>query len=354
MTNGPDQNIALSEEIRNLKEHVAALEQRIANLEGKAPKPAVAAVVPPRMVQSIEDQRIESRLGLLWVNRIGALTLALGVLFLFKYAIDKQWITIWGRVGLGLFAGVALAAFSEWLRTRDQRVFSQGVFGCGVAVFYISLYFGFDEFRGAHPSTALTVSLIAILFALLLWAAIRWIRSILLVLNTAWAVGCTALILHHGNPDGFAWAMAVMAIVYFVLSGRMVSPAPLQRTMYLLGHGCLLVAVIQFLVTRIQHDVVALNRPNVTSESLSFLFALYAVGMIVIGFVRHRPIDRLLALGAIGFVVIKLYFYDVWLLDRLYRISAFVALGILLLSASYLYSRWKDKLDLLWSTGSDQ
>jgi uncharacterized membrane protein len=64
--------------------------------------------------------------------------------------------------------------------------------------------------------------------------------------------------------------------------------------------------------------------------------------------------DRLLALGAIGFVVVKLYFYDVWLLDRLYRISAFVALGILLLAASYLYSRWKDKLDVLWSAGSDQ
>jgi uncharacterized membrane protein len=46
-------------------------------------------------------------------------------------------------------------------------------------------------------------------------------------------------------------------------------------------------------------------------------------------------------------VVIKLYLYDVWLLTRFYRVSAFVALGILLLVASYVYSRFKEKLDLL-------
>ncbi len=121
----------------------------------------------------------------------------------------------------------------------------------------------------------------------------------------------------------------------------------------MLGHGCLLVAVVQWLLTWIRQSVAPPDYLNVTNESLSFLFALYAVAMIAIGFARRRTLDRLLGLLAIGFVVLKLYLYDVWLLDRLYRISAFVALGILLLAASYLYSRWKDKLDVLWSARTD-
>jgi uncharacterized membrane protein len=39
-------------------------------------------------------------------------------------------------------------------------------------------------------------------------------------------------------------------------------------------------------------------------------------------------------------VIAKLYLYDVWLVDRLYRIVAFTVLGALLLVASWIYSRW--------------
>lgn len=344
MTNGSAENLRLQEEIRSLKEHVTALERRIATLEaGRAPSVAAPS----------EDQRIESRLGLLWVNRIGAITLAFGVLFLFKYAIDKQWITIWGRIVLGLLAGWVLAGFSEWLRKRDQRVFSQGVYGCGVAVFYISLYFGIDEFRSEYGSAAFAVCILSAVFAALFFFAVRWGRSFLLSCNAAWAIISAALVLHHSYPNVFASFVLGLALVHFVLSGREHSRSELRRTLYALGHGCLLVAVVQWLLTWISRNVARPDHLNVTSESLSFLFAIYAITMITIGFARRRTIDRLLGLLAIGFVVFKLYFYDVWLLDRLYRISAFVALGILLLAASYLYSRWKDKLDVLWTTGTD-
>jgi uncharacterized membrane protein len=48
-------------------------------------------------------------------------------------------------------------------------------------------------------------------------------------------------------------------------------------------------------------------------------------------------------LGLLAAVIVKLYVYDVWLLTRFYRIGAFVALGVLLLAASYLYSRFKSR-----------
>jgi len=342
--NGSDENLRFQEEIRGLKEHVTALENRVATLEaGRAPSVPLPS----------EDQRIESRLGLLWVNRIGAITLAFGVLFLFKYAIDKQWITIWGRIILGLIAGGILTGFSEWLLRRDQRVFSQGVYGCGVAVFYISLYFGLDEFHDEHRSAALAVCALSAVFVILLVFAVRLGRSFFLSSNAAWAILTAGLVLHHPYPNVFAWFVLGLAVVHFVLSSREHSRSEPRRTLYVLGHSCLLVAVIQWLLTWISRNVARSDHLNVTSESLSFLFAFYAIVMITIGFARRRALDRFLGLLAIGFVVVKLYFYDVWLLDRLYRISAFVALGVLLLAASYLYSRWKDKLDLIWASKMD-
>ena len=59
-------------------------------------------------------------------------------------------------------------------------------------------------------------------------------------------------------------------------------------------------------------------------------------------------INRVLGLGLIGLVVAKLYLYDVWLLVRIYRIAAFAVLGALLLITSYLYSRYKEKIETWW------
>lgn len=345
MMNGSDEHGRLQEEIRSLREHVTALESRVAKLETGA--------IPSRPAVPVEDQQIESRLGLLWVNRIGAITLAFGVLFLFKYAIDKQWITIWGRIVLGLLVGAALTGFSEWLRKRDQRVFSQGVYGCGIAVFYISLYFGLDELLAEHTSRAVAVCAVSVLFIVLLAAAVRWVRPLLLCFNTGWALISAGLILHHVYPNAFASAALILSVVHFLLSARISPQTEPRRTLYVLGHSCLLVAAVQWLFLWTSRSFPPSDHLNITSECLSFLFALYAVAMITIGFARRRALDRLLGLLALGFVVLKLYFYDVWLLDRLYRISAFVALGILLLAASYLYSRWKDKLDLLWTSKID-
>jgi uncharacterized membrane protein len=48
--------------------------------------------------------------------------------------------------------------------------------------------------------------------------------------------------------------------------------------------------------------------------------------------------------------VAKLYLIDVWVLGRLFRITAFLALGVLLLALSYLYSSLKPTLARLLRT----
>jgi uncharacterized membrane protein len=49
--------------------------------------------------------------------------------------------------------------------------------------------------------------------------------------------------------------------------------------------------------------------------------------------------------------LVKLYAYDVWQLGRLFRTTAFLGLGLLLLAASWLYSRQRERVARLLRTG---
>jgi uncharacterized membrane protein len=80
------------------------------------------------------------------------------------------------------------------------------------------------------------------------------------------------------------------------------------------------------------------------------LMALYAIALIGIGVAWRSVIDRILGLGLIALVVLKLYLYDVWEASRLFRMAAFVSLGILLLLTSYLYSRFRPMIESWWKS----
>jgi uncharacterized membrane protein len=90
------------------------------------------------------------------------------------------------------------------------------------------------------------------------------------------------------------------------------------------------------------------NLLSVETVSISILFAIYAVLLISIGVATRTAINRIAGLGLMGFVVVKLYLFDVWQLGRVYRISAFVALGVLLLGTSFLYSHFRALIESWW------
>jgi uncharacterized membrane protein len=87
---------------------------------------------------------------------------------------------------------------------------------------------------------------------------------------------------------------------------------------------------------------------SVQTLSISVLFGIYAVALIGIGVAFRSAINRVAGLVLIGIVILKLYFFDIWQLDRIYRISAFVALGILLIAASFLYSKFRRLVEGWW------
>ncbi|MDD5137112.1 MAG: DUF2339 domain-containing protein, partial [Candidatus Omnitrophica bacterium] len=128
----------------------------------------IAAEVPPVSTKPVEvfqereplkeakKEDIESRIGLVWLNRIGLFALFLGVAFFLKYAFDNRWIGELGRVVLGLMAGSGMIVASEFTRRKNYDVISQGFHGGGVAILYLSIFsaFGFYHLIGAIPALA--------------------------------------------------------------------------------------------------------------------------------------------------------------------------------------------------------
>ncbi len=80
-------------------------------------------------------------------------------------------------------------------------------------------------------------------------------------------------------------------------------------------------------------------RDNIISLGLSVFWALYAAILIVLGIVLRNRWLRLGGLGLLAVPVVKLFAYDAFEMDQVYRVAAFVGLGGLLVIGGFLYQR---------------
>jgi uncharacterized membrane protein len=140
---------------------------------------------------------------------------------------------------------------------------------------------------------------------------------------------------------------AVTAIGLF-LAAKFFADRAQSLVAYVAGHFVTLSALGMELVSWIQKSVAQADQFQTITVSISILMALYALLLIGLGVVTRTAINRILGLGLIALVVIKLYFSDVWELGFLFRIVAFLGLGVLLLTVSYLYSRFRPAIEKFW------
>ena len=140
----------------------------------------------------------------------------------------------------------------------------------------------------------------------------------------------------------------LVAAAAFGASARWLGAGARAVATYIAGHTVLMWGLMLEVTGWAERTATPENVTNLESTSISILIAVYALVLVVAGVVTRTLINRVLGLGLIGLVVAKLYLYDVWLLVRIYRIAAFAVLGALLLITSYLYSRYKEKIETWW------
>jgi len=131
------------------------------------------------------------------------------------------------------------------------------------------------------------------------------------------------------------------------LSAKFLAPAVEAGLAYIAGHAVLLFGLSLEIGGWVGRNVAAENQSGVQIIAISLMVTIYAVILVAIGVKTQAAIHRVLGLALVVLVVAKLYLVDVWVLGRLFRITAFLALGVLLLALSYLYSRLRPVLDRL-------
>ena len=110
-----------------------------------AQQPPVRRSSPMSQAKPVAERPdLESRIGSEWLNRIGITALLIGVSYFLKFAFDSNWIGPAGRVAIGLFAGIAVVAWSEWFRGRGHNAFSYSLKAVGIGCLYLSLWAAFQ------------------------------------------------------------------------------------------------------------------------------------------------------------------------------------------------------------------
>jgi hypothetical protein len=95
-------------------------------------------------------------------------------------------------------------------------------------------------------------------------------------------------------------------------------------------------------VTRYESAVRSIE--DMKQLTLSGVWLLYSVVLMVLGIARRMQSLRLAAIILYGITILKIFLYDLSDLDTLYRIFSFIGLGLILLGSSYLYQRYKDMI----------
>lgn len=105
----------------------------------------------------------------------------------------------------------------------------------------------------------------------------------------------------------------------------------------------------------VREELLGVDQESGVHLTLTVLWAIYGIGVIIVGFLRDVSRIRLVGIALLAVPVIKLFAFDVFLLEQIYRVAAFVILGVLLLGTGLAYQRYSEELrGFLMGRGDDR
>ena len=84
--------------------------------------------------------------------------------------------------------------------------------------------------------------------------------------------------------------------------------------------------------------------PQARFASISVIWAIFSIVLMVFGFQKNRDRMRKIALGLLFLTTFKVFLFDIRNISTPYRILSFIVLGLILILISYLYNQAKGRL----------
>lgn len=95
-------------------------------------------------------------------------------------------------------------------------------------------------------------------------------------------------------------------------------------------------------IGRLQESIADIK--NIRNFSISFLWMVYALAVLIVGIARRYPLLRIFGLILLWVVILKVFLYDIFLIGGGWRVAAFITLGVMLLIIGYLYNRFSQRI----------
>jgi len=83
---------------------------------------------------------------------------------------------------------------------------------------------------------------------------------------------------------------------------------------------------------------------RVSGSMLTVAWGLEGITLLAAGFPLSDRNQRLSGLALLTFCILKLFLYDLRHLETLPRIISFIALGLILVAVSWIYSRFRERV----------
>ena len=146
---------------------------------------------------------------------------------------------------------------------------------------------------------------------------------------------------HTFGKASVAWVTLGMTAYYIAHVYLLLRRAVLHR-LFLATFLGLAAGSLAFLFLHLTFETAACCHcflPEFRGGAVSLFWTLFAFGLVVAGIRWQARTLRYLGLGLFSVVVAKVFLVDLGHLASIYRIAAFVALGIVLLLAAFAYLR---------------
>ncbi len=233
----------LVKELRAVQETLTVLQQRVRELERRiagSPTPTAHALPPtpakrepPRPVRPTATvgtgaaETLETKIGRYWLNRVGIISLVLGVAFFILYSF--QYLGPAAKIAIGFAVGLTLLGTGVWLERRAGfGWYARGLLGGGWAVVYFTTYamHHIPAVRILHSAVGDLLLLVAVV-AGAIWHALTYRSQVI----TALAFTLGFLTTSISDVTYFTLASSVLLVV----SLAMVAVRMRWHSLYLYG-----------------------------------------------------------------------------------------------------------------------
>lgn len=136
---------------------------RMDAMQGRLDDFAAEGVSEETMQRRRKQNRIEMKIGLNWINRLGILLLILAVGAGFRYTYST-WFNGYMKGGAFFLLGLLMLGGGEWLFRRGRGAFALGLLGGGISVLYGSVFYSYFllEIIGLYTGLGLSVLVTAL------------------------------------------------------------------------------------------------------------------------------------------------------------------------------------------------